>query len=50
MLVFGSRRDLLGMRLDAIDRFDIRGRVADVLYVLPESVVGRSLMGRSLMG
>src|SRR5689334_25438398 len=29
MLVFSSRRDLLGMWLNAIDRFDVRGRVAD---------------------
>jgi hypothetical protein len=48
MLVFGSRRDLLGMRFNAIDRFDVRGRVADVLHVLPEGVAGRSLMGQSL--
>src|SRR5262249_56575782 len=48
MLVFGSRRDLLGMRLNAIDRFDVRGRVADVLHVLPEGGMGRSF-GRSLV-
>src|SRR5437016_1070694 len=39
MLVFGSRRDLLGVRRDAIERLAVRSRVADVLHVLPEGVV-----------
>src|SRR5689334_6434543 len=48
MLIFGRRRDLLGVRLDAVDRFDVRGRVADVLHMLPEGVVRRSFMERHL--
>src|SRR5215510_12547068 len=38
MLLFGGRGDLFGVRLDLVDGLYIRGRVAQVLNVLPEGI------------